>query len=672
MNAFNKDVKVLDVTLRDGSYVIDFQFTQHDTAVICSLLESAGIDWIEIGHGVGLNGSNKGYGAAACTDEDYIQAAAANIRHAKWGTFFIPGIGTREDIKMAAGYQMPFIRIGTNITDFEKAIPYIELAKSLGMFVAYNGMKSYAATPEEFAAIAKRAQQCGTDMICLVDSAGGLFPEHVEHYFRRTQDATDIRIGFHGHDNLSLAMANTLKAIECGAYMVDTSLQGMGRSAGNAKTEVLLAILKQKGMFPETDLNRLIDIGQNIINPLIKNKGADPLAIISGYAMFHSSFTPKVSRYAKDYNIDIRDLIIRLCEEDKVDAPDDLLARLSKEQQQRQKPVNKAVSIQLLHKERNHHSIEGVKNICRELQSHGIKYNKYSVLNIAFDPMMQNDLAVSYNIQSDQSYVCGAVSIKNERAFREALPAIKDIDILLVDKDENGFVEDAVEAAKKISGATVLSYSDSEVWVSAVEEQVVRLLDETTANKKIAVAGNSTKAEEFSRRLKLQHADVFSVTDETSKDAMPEADVIVLWENADAVLLPVIAEINKKMVLLDASLHSFSEALLQTSSKNRHVQAMRLNMWPSLMATLSTIHQLYKINKDAFGKKTIEGIDVVSGGYIGAYGDIVVDDISAPRRIIGMADGKGKVIYEYPQEIREKIHALENAISNILLSEQSS
>ena len=127
----NKDVKVLDVTLRDGSYVIDFQFTEQDTAIICSLLESAGIDWIEIGHGVGLNGSNKGYGTAACSDEEYIQAASENLKHAQWGTFFIPGIGTFDDIKMAASYKMPFIRVGTNITDFKKAIPYIELAKIL-------------------------------------------------------------------------------------------------------------------------------------------------------------------------------------------------------------------------------------------------------------------------------------------------------------------------------------------------------------------------------------------------------------------------------------------------------------------------------------------------------------------------------------------------------------
>ncbi|MBK7139352.1 MAG: hypothetical protein IPH74_10110 [Bacteroidetes bacterium] len=163
------------------------------------------------------------------------------------------------------------------------------MAKSLGMFVAYNGMKSYAVSPMEFSTIAQEANNYGTDMICLVDSAGGLFPNDVEQYFKQTQDVTDIKIGFHGHDNLSLVMANTLKAIECGAYMVDTSIQGMGRSAGNARTEVLFAILKQKGLFPNIDLNRLIDIGQNFINPLIKNKGADPLAIISGYAMFHSS-----------------------------------------------------------------------------------------------------------------------------------------------------------------------------------------------------------------------------------------------------------------------------------------------------------------------------------------------------------------------------------------------
>lgn len=671
----NKDIKVLDVTLRDGSYVIDFQFTEHDTAIICSLLESAGIDWIEIGHGVGLNGSTKGYGTAACSDEEYIIAAAENLKHAKWGTFFIPGIGTFDDIKMAASYKMPFIRIGTNITDFKKAIPYIELAKSLGMFVAYNGMKSYAVSPKEFSTIAQEANNYGTDMICLVDSAGGLFPNDVEQYFKQTQDVTDIKIGFHGHDNLSLVMANTLKAIECGAYMVDTSIQGMGRSAGNARTEVLFAILKQKGLFPNIDLNRLIDIGQNFINPLIKNKGADPLAIISGYAMFHSSFTPKVSKYAKDYNIDIRDLIISLCEEDKIDAPDNLLTKLSIEQQQKQKQENKTLSINLPQKNRNQNAITSVKDLCSKLKSHAIKFNKNAALNVVFDISLNENLVVSFNMQSNHDYICGAIAVKDESTFTKILAIVEDtVDILLIDADANGFIENQIATAKKyLKNTTTLSYSDQDIWVKAVEDQTIRLLDENIENKEIVIFGNGYKGKSLYNNFKIRNANVSYANIENSIDIQKliNADIIILWQNADKFIMPIITSRNKNLFILDAELNSLSEELLELINKNKHIKTLRVNIWPTLISTLSSIHEYYKINKNAYGKLTLDGIKIVSGGYIGSYGDIIVDNINSPSRLIGMADGKGNVIYNYPNEIKSKINALENIISNKILNEQN-
>lgn len=675
MKNINNEVNVLDVTLRDGSYVIDFQFTEQDTAIICSMLESVGIKWIEIGHGVGLNGSNKGYGVAACTDEEYIIAAAENIKEAKWGTFFIPGIGTFDDIKMAASYNMSFIRIGTNITDFKKAIPYIEYAKSLGLFVAYNGMKSYAVSPNEFANIAKEANTCGTDMVCLVDSAGGLFPNDVEQYFKQTQEKTDIKIGFHGHDNLSLVMANTLKAIECGAYMIDTSIQGMGRSAGNARTEVLFAILKQKGLFKEVDLNRLIDIGQNFINPLIKNKGADPLAIISGYAMFHSSFTPKVNKYATDYNIDIRDLIIRLCEEDKVDAPDDLLTRLSAEQQKNQKYDNKNVSIILSQKNRNQNSISSISDICKKLKSHAIKFNKNSTLNVVFDPNLLESLLVSYNMQSNHDYICGTIAIKDEATFLKILPILDNaIDILFLDSDLYNFSENQIISAKKqLKYTTVLSYSDRDIWVKAVEEQTIRLLDENIENQNIIIIGDNNKATDLFNSFRIKKANIYhnKELNTINNEKMVSADVIILWENIDSVLIKLIPSINKKLFIIDANLNSLSEELSSSIAKNDYIKTQRINIWPTLMASLSSIYEFYKINKNSYGRKLINNINIVSGGYIGAYGDLVVDNINRPSKIIGMADGKGKVIYDYPIDIKTKVNQLENIINNNILNTQN-
>ena len=132
MSTFDVFPDIMEVTLRDGSYLIDFQFTAEDTANIASALEAIGFRWIEVGHGLGLNASRAGKGTAAASDEEYLAAAAQTLKAAKWGTFFIPGIGREEDLRIAARYGMSFVRIGTNVTEAVLAEPYIALAKELG------------------------------------------------------------------------------------------------------------------------------------------------------------------------------------------------------------------------------------------------------------------------------------------------------------------------------------------------------------------------------------------------------------------------------------------------------------------------------------------------------------------------------------------------------------
>ena len=223
-------ISILECTIRDGSYLIDYQFTAEDTYIICTGLERAGFKFIEIGHGTGLRSSLAGKGVAAASDEEYLEAARTALSGslAKFGMFFIPVIGRMEDLDMAARHGMGFVRIGTNVTEIDQARQYIEKAKSLEMLVSSNLMKSYAVTIDEFVKLAKKADEFGVDIITVVDSAGGMFPEEVREYVLRLKDVTDKTIGYHGHNNLQLAVANTLEAIRCGATIVDSSLQGLG------------------------------------------------------------------------------------------------------------------------------------------------------------------------------------------------------------------------------------------------------------------------------------------------------------------------------------------------------------------------------------------------------------------------------------------------------------
>ncbi|MGY2803833.1 4-hydroxy-2-oxovalerate aldolase [Bradyrhizobium sp. USDA 4506] len=323
-------LRLMDTTLRDGSYVINFQFTVRDIAVIAGELEAAGFELIELGHGIGLGASQRKYPPAAETDEAYLAAAADALKHAMWGMFCIPGVATVEQIDMAADYGMKFIRVGTDVTNVSDSKEFIERAKKRGMFVCANYMKSYVATPKEFARNALLSQQYGADVVYIVDSAGGMLTRDMEGYFRAVRDVSDVNIGFHGHDNLGLSVANAVRAAELGAAIVDTSLQGMGRGAGNTPTELFIAVMERLGVSTGFDPLRVMDIGEKYIKPLNRRDGLSSLDIVAGYAQFHSSYMGVIREFSCKFGVDPRKLIVTLCERDKVNAKRAIVEELAR------------------------------------------------------------------------------------------------------------------------------------------------------------------------------------------------------------------------------------------------------------------------------------------------------------------------------------------------------
>ena len=323
------EITILETTLRDGSYTNNFSFSFKNTQEICKKLEDVGFEFIEIGHGLGLNASNSGYGKAAETDENYMIAADQILSKSKYGMFCIPGIANLSDIDLASKHNMEFIRIGTDVTKIESSENFIKKAKNYGMFVAANYMKSYAMESEKFAEKVKLSEKYGVDMIYIVDSAGGMFPEDIEKYFKAIRKVSDLPIGFHAHDNLGLAISNNLKAIEIGVDFIDSSLQGLGRSSGNASTEVLVAALKKRGIDTKIDFLKLLEIGKNYIQPLVTFKGKMPLDIVSGYADFHSANIEKIITISNKFNINPAELIIEISKINKIDVELDALEKIA-------------------------------------------------------------------------------------------------------------------------------------------------------------------------------------------------------------------------------------------------------------------------------------------------------------------------------------------------------
>lgn len=320
---------ILDTTLRDGSYVLNFQFTLQQTAEIAGALDRIGIPLIEVGHGIGLGAWRNPRYRSAHTDAEYMQATSGAVRDGAWGMFCIPGISTLDDLEIAIDHGMRFIRVGTNITEYRTGMPFIERAKQAGMIVCANYMKSYAVAPDVFADIAAGMGDHGLDAVYIVDSAGGMLPADVRRYHEALRARSDLPIGFHGHNNLGLAVANSLLAVELGARIVDSSLQGLGRSAGNTPTEMLVLALERAGIACGIDVMAMLDAGEELIRPLLRRAGSSSIDLVAGYGQFHSSYMGVIREFADRHDIDPRRLILAVTEIDRMNAPRELVGRLA-------------------------------------------------------------------------------------------------------------------------------------------------------------------------------------------------------------------------------------------------------------------------------------------------------------------------------------------------------
>ena len=304
---------ILDCTIRDGSYAIDFKFTAEDSALLAGLLDAAGVPYIEIGHGLGLGASKAGKGRAASSDLEVVQKARGRVNQGRIGAFFIPGIGTERDLFDAADAGLDFVRIGQDADRMEQVLPYIELGVRLGLEVFVNFMKTYGISPNEFAGIAKGASEYGATGVYVVDSAGGMLPSEVANYVTATREVCDVAIGFHGHSNLHLAVANSIAANDAGATFIDSSVYGIGRSSGNVPTEVIVAVFDRIGIDCGIDLFEIIDIADAYVRPLVERSNPHTMtAVALGYGRFHSGYLSKVLEVAQQTEVDPFRLIVDL------------------------------------------------------------------------------------------------------------------------------------------------------------------------------------------------------------------------------------------------------------------------------------------------------------------------------------------------------------------------
>ena len=301
---------ILDCTLRDGSYSVDFKFTASDTALLTGELAGLGIEWIEIGHGFGLGAMEAGKGDMPATDIELIRAAKARAGAAKIGMIFNPSLAGRGHLERARDAGLDFTRIVGNAPDAEQTFTYLTYAKMLGLTPSLNMMKSYAVTPMQFAEKARGAREAGADIVYCVDSVGCMLPDDVARYVDAAMNVVDCPLGFHGHNGLSMAVANSIRAYQHGARFIDATLCGLGRGGGNTPMEILIAVLDRMGIPSNIDFLDVLEVAENYVRPLMsRNDAGAVLDLVGARYRFHSSYLPALKTIAERHHVDLRRLI---------------------------------------------------------------------------------------------------------------------------------------------------------------------------------------------------------------------------------------------------------------------------------------------------------------------------------------------------------------------------
>ena len=328
-----RDIIITEVALRDGSHAVRHQYTVEQVRDIAKGLADANVPYIEVSHGDGLAGSSLQYGLSLVDEMELIEAAVDAVEgKSKIAALLLPGIGTLTELKQAADLGVKMARVATHVTEADVAPQHIAYAKELGMEAVGFLMMAHMAPVEKLVEQAKLMESYGADIVYVTDSAGYLLPEQVTERIGALRQELQCEIGFHGHNNLSMAMANSMAAIKAGATRIDGSVRCFGAGAGNTQTEALIAVCERMGIKTGVDLFKIEDVAEDIVAPLLPvTPTITREAITLGYAGVYSTFAYHAKRAGKQFGIDAREILLELGKRQVVGGQEDMIIDVAAE-----------------------------------------------------------------------------------------------------------------------------------------------------------------------------------------------------------------------------------------------------------------------------------------------------------------------------------------------------
>jgi len=327
-------VRLTDTSLRDGSHAKVHRFTIDDVKSVVTALDDAGMPVIEVSHGDGLGGSSFNYGFSSVNEMELIKVAVQSTKNAKIAALMLPGVGTKDDILKFKDLGGSIIRIATHSTEADISEQHFGLARKIGLETVGFLMMAHTITPTKLAKQALIMAEAGCQCVYVVDSAGALILEQTSERIEAlvSELGKIAEVGFHGHQNLGIAIANSILAVRAGAVQIDGSTRSFGAGAGNTPLEAFAAICEKSDIQTGLDVLKMFDVAETIVRPIMDGECVlDRLSLIMGYAGVYSSFLKHAYRAADQYGVSGTDILLECGNRKLVGGQEDQIIHIASE-----------------------------------------------------------------------------------------------------------------------------------------------------------------------------------------------------------------------------------------------------------------------------------------------------------------------------------------------------